>query len=166
LIGFKKAVSGGALAFALLVCGHVAAQASPASESAAIHAVDDAWLRAYNAGEVEKVVALYDPNAVVHPPGAGTVRGKDAILAFFTKDMADFAKSGLILTLGPKPEGGAFGDTGWASGTWELKDKSGQTVDSGWYFSVSKKVGGKWLYVRDAWNSDQPGIPAPAGGNG
>jgi hypothetical protein len=30
------------------------------------------------------------------------------------------------------------------------------------HFSVSRKVAGKWLYVRDAWNSDGPPTQAPA----
>jgi ketosteroid isomerase-like protein len=37
--------------------------------------------------------------------------------------------------------------------------------DTGKYLSVSKKKDGKWLYVRDAWNSDSPPPsrePAPA----
>jgi hypothetical protein len=30
--------------------------------------------------------------------------------------------------------------------------------------SVSKKSGGKWLYVRDAWNSNKPSAPAATTG--
>jgi hypothetical protein len=45
-----------------------------------------------------------------------------------------------------------------------LKDKTGKVIDTG-KFSVSKKKDGKWLYVRDTWNSDGPPPstqPAPA----
>jgi hypothetical protein len=49
---------------------------------------------------------------------------------------------------------------GWSSGTWTVRDKEGKVLDSGWYFSVSRKVGGKWLYVRDSWNSNGPATPA------
>ena len=70
--------------------------------------------------------------------------------------MADFAQAGLAMTLGDNPNGGATGNLGWSSGTWEVKDKDGKVVDSGWYFSVSKRVNGKWLYVRDCWNSSHP----------
>ena len=34
-------------------------------------------------------------------------------------------------------------------------------MDSGSYLSVSRKLNGKWLYVRDTYNSDRP-LPAPA----
>ena len=51
-------------------------------------------------------------------------------------------------------------DMGWQSGTYVVKDKSGKVVDTGNYLSVSLKRSGKWLYVRDTWNSDIS--PAPA----
>ncbi|MGH7681727.1 MAG: YybH family protein [Candidatus Eiseniibacteriota bacterium] len=161
----KKTVAVCGLAVALLVCGGVASQASQTSEVAAIHAADDAWIKAYNTGQVENVVALYDPAATIYPPGAGSVMGRDAIHAFFTQDMSAFAKTGMTLALGDKPNGGVSGDMGWSSGTWILKDKTGQAVDSGWYFSVSKKADGKWFYVRDVWDSDKPAAPATSGGN-
>ena len=144
-----------------LICGSSGAQAS---EVAGVHAADDAWMKAYNGGQVESVVALYDEQAVIYPPGVAPVVGRAAIREFFTKDMAGFAKTGFTLALDPKPAGGAAADTGWSSGTWTLKDKAGQAIDTGWYFSVSRKVGGKWLYVRDAWNSSKPAAPS-AGGN-
>lgn len=47
-----------------------------------------------------------------------------------------------------------------------MKDKAGKVVETGKYLSVSKKVGGKWLYVRDTWNGDGASVaaasPAPA----
>ena len=55
---------------------------------------------------------------------------------------------------------GVAGDTGWESGSYMVTDASGATVDSGSYLSVSRKVNGKWLYVRDTYNSDRP-LPAP-----
>jgi hypothetical protein len=43
-----------------------------------------------------------------------------------------------------------------------VTDKAGKVLDSGKYLSVSKRIGGKWLYVRDTWNSDAPAAaPAP-----
>jgi hypothetical protein len=45
-----------------------------------------------------------------------------------------------------------------------LKNKTGQVIDTGKYLSVSRKKDGKWLYIRDTWNSDGPPAskePAP-----
>jgi hypothetical protein len=68
--------------------------------------------------------------------------------------MAESAKAGVKFSLRPNPDGGVSGDMGWASGTYVVKDKSGKVVDTGKYLSVSAKKDGKWLYVRDTWNSD------------
>jgi ketosteroid isomerase-like protein len=159
MIAFKKAVPVLSLVFALGAGDAVTSWAANSPDVAALHAADDAWLRAYSSGQVENVVALYDENALVFPPGAAPLNGRAAIRAYFEKDMAGFAQSGLEMSLDKTPTGGASGNLGWASGTWTLKDKSGQVVDSGWYFSVSRKVAGKWLYVRDAWDSNQPAAP-------
>ncbi len=148
------------ISIALAVSGTEASAADPAAEVAALHAVDQAWMKAYNAGNVDAVASLYDEQAVLLPPGAPPMKGRAAIRAFFAKDIAESAKEGVSFVLGPKPAGGVSGDMGWASGTYVVKDKSGRVVDAGKYLSVSVKKGGKWLYVRDTWNSDA--APAPA----
>ena len=125
-----------------------------AAEVAAIHAVDQSWLKGYNGGDADAVAGLYDEKAVLLPPGAPAQHGRMAIHAFFATDIAATKKAGMMFHLGPNPDGGANGDMGWASGTYTVTDASGKVVDSGKYLSVSKKENGKWLYVRDTWNSD------------
>ena len=156
----KKPVSACVLAIALVLVAAASALASPASDVAAIHAADDAWVKAYNAGQLENVVVLYDEKAVIYPPGVPPVSGRAQLHTFFEKDMVEFAKTGLAFALGANPDGGVSGNMGWSSGTWTVRDKEGKVLDSGWYFSVSRKVGGKWLYVRDSWNSNGPAAPA------
>jgi hypothetical protein len=39
--------------------------------------------------------------------------------------------------------------------------KDGTTVDTGAYMEVLRKKGGKWLIVRDIWNSSTPPPTAP-----
>lgn len=146
------------VALALVSAG--ASAADPAADVAALHAADDAWAKAYNSGNVDGVVALYDEHAVLLPPGAPAATGRAAIRAFFTADIAEAMKAGARFNLGANPTGGVFGDTGWSSGTYRVTDKAGKLLEAGKYLSVSKKVGGKWLYLRDTWNAD--GSPAPA----
>ena len=160
MIAFKKTATLCGMLVALALCGISSSLADPASEVAAIHAVDQVWVKAYNAGDVDTAASLYDEHAVLLPPGAPAVHGRAAIRAFLAKDMAASAKEGVTLTLDVKPAGGASGDMGWASGTFTVKDKSGRVVDTGKYLSVSRKKDGKWLYIRDTWNSDGP--PASA----
>jgi hypothetical protein len=38
----------------------------------------------------------------------------------------------------------------------------GAVVETGKFLSVSRKKDGKWLYIRDTWNSDAPPAPAAA----
>ncbi len=45
----------------------------------------------------------------------------------------------------------------------DLIDASGVTVDTGKYIGVFEKRDGKWGYIRDTWNSDNPPAPAEAG---
>jgi ketosteroid isomerase-like protein len=123
---------------------------------AALHAVDQAWLKAHNGGNADALASLYDENAVLLPAGAPAVHGRAAIRDFFVKDTASSAKAALKFRFGPNPDGGASGDMGWASGTYVVADKSGQVLDKGKYLSVSVRKDGHWLYLRDTWNSDMP----------
>jgi uncharacterized protein (TIGR02246 family) len=134
--------------------------ADEAKEIAALRAVDQEWAKAYNAGNADAVANLYDEQAVLLPPGAPASKGRAAIRAFFAKETAESQKAGVKFVLDVKPAGGVSGDMGWQSGTYVVKDKAGSVVDTGKYLSVSVKKGGKWLYLRDTWNSD--GAPAAA----
>jgi uncharacterized protein (TIGR02246 family) len=131
-----------------------------AAEETALKATTAAWLDAYNAGDVEKIVALYAEDAVLMPPHAAVATGHAGIRAFLTTDTAG-AKAGGVKLVPGAATAGVAGDTGWESGSYKVVDASGATVDSGSYLSVSRKSNGKWLYIRDTYNSDRP-LPAPA----
>ncbi len=153
------------LSFVLVAFANFGADAfaaDTAAEVAALHAVDQSWLKAYNSADADAVAVLYDEHAILQPPGSPAAHGRAAIRAFFAKDMAGSKKAGVVFHLGPKPDGGASGNLGWVSGTYTVTDSSGKVVDAGKYLSVSKKEAGKWLYLRDTWNSDGAAPAAPA----
>ena len=156
MMTLKKATRLFGLAVVVAVCGIQWAGADPAADLAAIHAVDDVWVKAFNSRDADTMAAQYDEQAVLLPPGAPAAHGQAAIRTFFANMMPEATKDGLEFTLGSKPAGGAHGDMGWASGTYTLKDNTGHVIDTGKYLSVSRKKDGKWLYVRDTWNSDGP----------
>lgn len=131
-----------------------------AAEEAALKAITAEWLDAYNAGDVEKIVAMYAEDAVLMPPHAPVATGHAGIRAFLTTDTAAAKAAGVKLVPGAATVGVA-GDTGWESGSYTIADAAGATVDSGSYLSVARKSNGKWLLVRDTYNSDRP-LPAPA----
>ena len=132
------------------------------SAAAAVRAADQAWLKAYNGGDLATLLSLYDSQAILYPPGSPPLQGSAAIKAYFSQGMLDSAKAGAVFSLDPKPDGGASSDVGWASGTYTVKTKAGKVLDRGCYFSVSQLKAGKWVYLRDAFNSNTPPTPAPA----
>jgi uncharacterized protein (TIGR02246 family) len=136
---------------------HAASAAS--ADEAAIRAQSTSWGKAYNGGDAKAVAALYAEDALLLPPGAPGVSGRAAILEFFTKDIAGAKAAGAVFVLNPKTDVGVSGDMGWESGTYKATVK-GAVVEAGKFLSVSRKKGGKWLYIRDTWNVDAP--PAPA----
>ncbi len=159
MVAFGKVARWAGVAVALAVCGLESSAADSAAEVSAIHAVDRVWVKAYNAGDVDTVAALYDEHSVLLPPGAPAANGRAAIRAYLAKDMAESSRGGFTFSLGAQPAGGVSGDMGWASGTYTVIDRSGRVVETGKYLSVSRKKGGKWLYIRDTWNSDGPTAP-------
>ena len=162
MIAFKKAMALWGSVAALVLCGINSSVADSAADLAALHAADEAFVSAYNGRDAAAVASLYDEHAVLLPPGSAPVDGRAAIRAFFVRDIAESEKAGVAFKLGANPAGGVSGSMGWASGTFTVVDKSGHIVDSGKYLSVSRKKDGKWLYVRDTWNSDGQPPAAPA----
>ena len=160
---FKKAAI---IAAGLVVLGGCAKEtppaADPAADEAAIRAVNPAWFEAFNAGDVEGVVALYADDAVLSAPGVPAARGTAAIREAFTKDMAAMAAAGLTNKHGADAQFSVSGDLAWEWNTFSVIDSSGATVDTGKYLTVYGRRDGKWLIVGDIWNTDTaPAAAAP-----
>lgn len=138
-----------------------AAQDTTADE-AAIRLSAPAWAASYNAGDTDALVAMYWEDAVCTPPGVSALVGRDAIREYLAADIAATKAAGLTMNI---PEGGAVdvsGDLAYEAGTYSVTDASGATVDAGKYLGVLQKRDGKWLYIRDTWNSDNAPAPAAA----
>jgi uncharacterized protein (TIGR02246 family) len=148
-----------ATALTLTACSAAPAAIDTSADDASLKAATNAWIDAYNAGDVEKIVALYADDGVLMPPHAPVAKGKAAIRAFITADTGNAKAAGVKLVNGPSTTGVA-GDTGWEAGSYTVVTAAGGVVDSGSYMSVSRKANGQWLYVRDTYNSDRPLPPA------
>lgn len=135
-----------------------------AADDAAIRAINPAWFAAHAAGDADAVAALYAEDAVVAAPGLQVARGRAAIRELIAADIAASVAAGLAFKGGSSPEFGLSGDLGWESNTLTVVDKSGATVDTGKYLTVYARRDGKWMIVRDIWNSDTPAPAAEAGG--
>jgi uncharacterized protein (TIGR02246 family) len=134
-----------------------------AADETAVRSINPAWFKAYNAGDVNTIVALYAEDAVVNAPGAAAARGQAAIREFFTKDVAGSRAVGVSLNGSSVTDVGVSGDLGWEWGTFTVTDKSGATVDRGKYVTVYARKDGKWHIIRDIWNSDGT-MQVPGGG--
>ncbi len=128
--------------------------ASTAADDAAVRAVNPAWFKAYDAGDADGVAALYAEDAVLSIPGMPAIRGRAAIKDALVKDIASTREAGLAQKAGDTPEFGVAADMAWEWSTFSLTDKSGATVDTGKYVTVFARKDGRWLIVRDIWNTN------------
>ncbi len=132
-----------------------------AADEAAIRAGTGLWTDAYNAGEIDEIVAFYTDDAVVMPSNVLPLKGRAAIKDFLTKDIAAAKAAGLTAKDGAG-DVGISGDLAWHAGTSSVVDAAGRTVETGKYIEVWSRVNGKWLMIRDIWNDDAPPEPAAA----
>ncbi len=118
------------------------------------------WATAYNAGDVDTIVAKYADDAIVMAPGNPAAVGREAIREFIARDSAASKEAGITLAINEGDTAGASGDIAWHSGSYTVNDASGAVIDTGNYMEVLQNIDGKWMIIRDIWNSDRP--PAPA----
>ena len=156
----KRAVLGTVWLLGIVACTPSAPTAVDTSaDEAAIRARDKAHIDAYNAGDVDTIVAGYADDAVVMPSDAPSVSGRAAIGKLFAKSIADAKAAQLIESLGDYTVA-VSGNMGWSAGTSRETTADGVTVWAGKFLATWRKTNGKWLAVRDTWNSDAP--PAPS----
>ena len=139
------------VALALTVPGPVVAQAGGGNLRAEIGKRDQAWEKAYNAGDAAALTALYTKDAQVLPPGAETASGSDAIHTYFTADVKGGAKNALTLE-----DVVGFGDYALETGKYVATSAEGKHLDHGKFMTLYKKTDGGWKILRDTWNSSMP----------
>lgn len=164
MIKFKRAVLFAAGLAALAGC----AQKGP--DSAAIEAMIRAhtttWVDAYNAGDADKASASYADDALLMPPDAPAVTGRDAIKQYLATDMAASKAAGASFALDGGDSFGVSGDLAWHSGNFHVNGPAGAPVGTGKFLEVwheTKNAQGKsdWQIIRDTWNMDAAPAPPP-----
>ena len=113
--------------------------------------MDQAWQKAYNAGDAAAVTALYTKDAKVMAPGAEAASGTKAIQALFEADLAQKVKNTLTLE-----DVVGFGDYALETGKYVATSADGKHVDHGSFMTLLKKADGGWKIHRDTWNSSMP----------
>lgn len=121
--------------------------------------VEDSWLKAMKANDVEAVAKLYAPDAQAWFPDFPAASGWDAIHAQY-KGMLDAntVKSAEITDRHHKTSGSL--SVGWGNFNVVLTPKAGgePVVLKGRFLDVAEKRGGKWVYIADHASAE----PAPA----
>ena len=146
------------LAIIILLLGGAAKCQTRASAEDALRAADAAWLKTYEAKDLDKAVAFCDEQGSLLWPNAPIATGKNAIAKLTA---GAFAIPDFKLEWHPNKAGVArSGDLGYTSGTyvWTFKDASGKPMsDKGKYLTVWKKQpDGSWKVLFDTFNTDLP----------
>ena len=113
--------------------------------------MDQAWQKAYNAGDAAALTALYTKDAKVMAPGAEAASGTKAIQALFEADVAQKVKNTLT-----QEDVVGFGDYALETGKYVATSADGKHLDHGSFMTLLKKVDGGWKIHRDTWNSSMP----------
>jgi len=123
--------------------------------AAVIRQTGNDWAQHWNAGELDKVVAAYAPDAVYLPPHHEAVHGRDAIHQYLqgplSHGVSDLAFDVTYIK--------QSGNVAWDVGTYRMsvpQSDGTKREDHGKYLTVWKRAGTKWLITADAWSSDLP----------
>ncbi|HQW01721.1 MAG TPA: nuclear transport factor 2 family protein [Saprospiraceae bacterium] len=130
------------------------------SVKAQIMALEAAYGVAENANDVDGVAAYYAADAESMADNEPTRVGMDAIKAGIKKDM-DADTAGHTVTFATTGVWAA-GNYATETGTSKVTDKEGKVVRTGKYMTLFELRDGKYVAIRDMWNSDSPPAAAAA----
>jgi ketosteroid isomerase-like protein len=122
--------------------------------------IGEAFVKAFKAGDLDGVAALYAHDAVSFPPDAMVANGQDEIRSSWGGLLNNFDVEDLIIT-NPHHETSGDLSTAWGNFKMILIPKQGgePMVLEGRFSDVAKRIDGKWLYVAD--HASVP-LPPPA----
>ncbi len=139
----------------LILCA--ALPSAPAAAAEGAEAVDDAWLAAATANDVEALTACYAEDAVLWAPGAPEAVGLEAIRATWGGMLEANTITGAAFT---DTHYEMVGETSLGYGNFKLtmqpKGGGDPIVMKGRYSVVAKKQDGRWVYVMDHASAHPP----------
>lgn len=112
---------------------------------------NDAFEASFPKKDSAGLAALYTPDALLLPPGAAEITGKEAIQTFWQGAM-DMGVAAAKLTTQDAEE---HSNTAIEVGHFALSGADGSTLDYGKYIVIWKRHEGQWHLHRDIWNSSQ-----------
>jgi uncharacterized protein (TIGR02246 family) len=123
-------------------------------------ALDQAWIKAAKAGDLEGLVALYAPDAVVYTPDAMEVRGTAAIRQHYADMLKMITVKDMTMTSSQYHTAGDL-SVGWFRWTMVAvpTDSPDPVTTDGRATAIARKINGKWLYIND--HASVPASPPP-----
>jgi uncharacterized protein (TIGR02246 family) len=155
------------LAVALALAAGCGPKTNAPDDVAALKAMEDAYVKAVNAGDAAGLAALYVEDAVRMVSNMPAIKGREAIRAFYQSDFDLFANE----ETNAVEDIQVRGDLAVVRGTYASKAVpriAGPAVieDTGKWVAVSRRQDdGSWKFLFDASNTDLPAgrIPYPDG---
>jgi uncharacterized protein (TIGR02246 family) len=134
-------------------------QAISDADRSAIAAVTQAAMDAFNAADWAAAPTIYTEDAIVMPPNAPLIRGRNAIEAFLAK----FPPISNFTIANTEVEG--VGDLAYVVGTYSMTitpEGAEPITDTGKFLEIRKKqADGSWPLYVDIFNSDLPASTSP-----
>jgi len=120
-----------------------------------ISKIGEQWARNWNAGDLDKLIQAYAPEAVYMPPHHAAVHGRDAIYEYLKMPMSHGIGELTYEVTFVKHSGELAYDVGRY--TMSVPREGGKRQDRGKYLTVWRhQLNGEWLIVADTWSSDLP----------
>ena len=135
-----------------LVSFEVSAAGDAGERNAPVASGGTRWMAAFNDADADELASLYAEDAVMLPPNAPALFGRDAIRASFREEFAAGGLKAEIEALETVVEG----DLAYVAGRYRVWTGDGTLVDRGKYVEIWRAVDGQWLISRDIHNSSLP----------
>jgi len=146
--------------FALLAAALSLAAAGAAAKEGPLDNMSKVFEDAIRSGDVVAAANLYADDGYILPPNVAPITGRGNIAAYF-KTMTD---NGFSLKLTPT-NSWMDGKLASRTGTYIVLDKNQKEVEHGKWLEVWQlQESGRWLMLRDMWNSSDPVPPPPTPG--
>jgi len=154
-----------ATALGLAACAQPAPPDTSAEDLAAVNAVRDAWVAAYNAADADGVAALYTEDAIDMPVNEPTIVGRAGILE---RTAAQFGMATATATV-RADETQLMGDWAFDRGTYSVTmvpaaGGDPMMVDGRYVVILRRQADGSWKIARGIDNTPAP-VMMPGGGN-
>lgn len=148
----------GAVAFALTLMPSLVAGQDAASDEQRITELEQQWVDAIEARDVDAVVEFYAEDGRVMPPNAEPAIGRDSVRGVWS---AILELPGLDMSFEPAiVKVAESGDIAYTIGNYQMHydGDQGRVLDSGKYIDLWEKVDGEWKVRADMFSSNLPPI--------